>query len=206
MGYRLTTRRASTTKVCRFFFTFHEEVLRTHSTSSGITREMMLSHFRGEIIYQAETDVHFPHLTVGQTLMFAAMARTPKNRVPGLTREQYAEQMRNVVMTIFGLTHTVDTKLGNDYVRGVSGGERKRVSIAEVILSQSPLQCWDNSTRGLDSASALQFVHTLKLAGDMTGATTVVALYQASEDAYNVGTHRNPLDSRGRSVLLILTQ
>ena len=36
-----------------------------------------------------------------------------------------------VIMTIFGLSHTLNTKVGNDFVRGVSGGERKRVSIAE---------------------------------------------------------------------------
>lgn len=39
--------------------------------------------------------------------------------------------MRDVIMTIFGLSHTLNTKVGNDFIRGVSGGERKRVSIAE---------------------------------------------------------------------------
>jgi len=148
----------------------------------------MQSHFRGEMTYQAETDVHFPHLTVGQTLLFAALARTPKNRIPGVTRQRYAEHMRDVVMAVFGLSHTVDTKLGNDYIRGVSGGERKRVSIAEVLLSQSQIQCWDNSTRGLDSATALQFVKTLRLASNLTGSTTVVAVYQASQDMYDVSS------------------
>ena len=146
----------------------------------------MASHFRGEMIYQAETDVHFPHLTVGQILMFASLARTPKNRPDGVSRDRYAEHMRDVVMAVFGLSHTVDTKIGNDYIRGVSGGERKRVSIAEVLLSQSQIQCWDNSTRGLDSATALQFVKTLRLAGNMTGSTALVAAYQASQDMYDV--------------------
>ena len=40
-------------------------------------------------------------------------------------------------------------RVGNDFVRGVSGGERKRVTIAEATLSFAPLQCWDNSTRGI---------------------------------------------------------
>lgn len=94
--------------------------------------------------------------------------------------------MRDVAMAVLGLSHTVDTKLGNDFIRGVSGGERKRVSIAEVMLSQSQLQCWDNSTRGLDNATALQFVKTLRLASNLTNTTTFVALYQASQDAYDV--------------------
>ena len=72
----------------------------------------------------------------------------PQNRLPGVSREAYADHMRDgeftatcrsasglidspVIMTIFGLSHTLNTKVGNDFVRGVSGGERKRVSIAE---------------------------------------------------------------------------
>jgi ATP-binding cassette subfamily G (WHITE) protein 2 (PDR) len=47
-------------------------------------------------------------------------------------------------MAVFGLSHTYNTKVGNDYVRGVSGGERKRVSIAEMALAASPLAAWDN--------------------------------------------------------------
>lgn len=146
----------------------------------------MLNHFRGEILYQAESDIHFPHLTVGQTLLFASLARTPKNRMPGITRLQYAQHVRDVVLAVLGLSHTVDTKLGNDYIRGVSGGERKRVSIAEVMLSQSPFQCWDNSTRGLDSATALQFVKTLRMETDLMGSAAMVAIYQSSQSAYDV--------------------
>jgi len=97
----------------------------------GIPMEMMHNDFRGECIYQAEVDVHFPQLTVGQTLEFAATARAPANRIPGVSRAEYARHMRDVIMAVFGLSHTLNTKVGNDFIRGVSGGERKRVSIAE---------------------------------------------------------------------------
>lgn len=138
----------------------------------------MHSDFRGECMYQAEVDVHFPQLTVGQTLNFAAQARAPRNRIPGVSREVYAKHMTDVIMAVFGLSHTYNTKVGNDFVRGVSGGERKRVSIAEAALGGSPLQCWDNSTRGLDSATALEFVKTLRLSTNMAGSTAAVAIYQ----------------------------
>ncbi|OQE11111.1 hypothetical protein PENVUL_c003G00514 [Penicillium vulpinum] len=150
----------------------------------GIPRKKFRGEFRGDVIYQAETDTHFPNLTVGQTLLYAALAKTPQNRLPGVSRDEYARHMRDVTMAIFGLSHTMETKVGNDFVRGVSGGERKRVSIAEVCLAQSPIQCWDNSTRGLDSATALKFVQTLRLSADITSMATVVALYQASQQAY----------------------
>ncbi|KAJ5120753.1 ABC-2 type transporter-domain-containing protein [Penicillium bovifimosum] len=62
----------------------------------------MRSQFRGEAIDTAETDVHFPQLSVGDTLNFAAMARAPRNRLPGVSRDQYAEHMRDVVMAMLG--------------------------------------------------------------------------------------------------------
>ncbi|KAL2847893.1 ABC-2 type transporter-domain-containing protein [Aspergillus pseudodeflectus] len=152
----------------------------------GIPAKQMRKQFRGEAIYTAETDVHFPQLSVGDTLKFAALARCPRNRLPGVSREQYATHMRDVVMAMLGLSHTINTRVGNDFVRGVSGGERKRVSIAEATLSGSPLQCWDNSTRGLDSANALEFCRTLNLMTKYAGATVAVAIYQASQSAYDV--------------------
>lgn len=102
----------------------------------------MQNDFRGEAIYTAENDVHFPMLTVGQTLYFAARARTPREAQGSISKDRYAQQMREAVMTTCGILHTMDTNVGNDFIRGVSGGERKRVTIAEAMLSQSPLQCW----------------------------------------------------------------
>lgn len=152
----------------------------------GISYEEMHSRFRGEVIYQAETEIHFPQMSAGDTLLFAAQARAPSNRFPGVSRQQYARHMRDVVMAIFGLSHTVNTQVGNEYIRGVSGGERKRISIAETTLCGSPLQCWDNSTRGLDSATALEFVRTLRTSTHYTGSTAVVAIYQAGQAIYDV--------------------
>lgn len=89
-------------------------------------------------------------------------------------------------MATLGLSHTIDTNVGSSLVKGVSGGERKRVSIAEALLSGSPLQCWDNSTRGLDSANAFEFCKTLKVSAELGGATVCVSLYQASQSIYDV--------------------
>jgi ATP-binding cassette subfamily G (WHITE) protein 2 (PDR) len=89
-------------------------------------------------------------------------------------------------MAMFGISHTVNTKVGNDFVRGVSGGERKRVTIAEASLSYAPLQCWDNSTRGLDSANAVELCKTLRTQCDVFGASACVAIYQAPQAAYEV--------------------
>ncbi|KFA54267.1 hypothetical protein S40293_07806 [Stachybotrys chartarum IBT 40293] len=152
----------------------------------GIRAEQMKTSYRGEAIYTAETDHHFPQLSVGDTLYFAAMSRCPKSVPDQASRHEYAEHIRDVTMAMFGISHTKNTRVGDDFVRGVSGGERKRVTIAEAALGYSPLQCWDNSTRGLDSANAVEFCRTLRIQADIMGCTSVVSIYQAPQAAFEV--------------------
>ncbi|KAI1373115.1 ABC-2 type transporter-domain-containing protein [Hypoxylon crocopeplum] len=151
----------------------------------GLTAEEMHSYHRGEAIYTAEVDVHFPMLTVGDTLTFAAQARAPRHLPPGVDKTTYARHLRDTTMAMFGISHTVNTRVGNEYVRGVSGGERKRVTISEAALSRAPLQCWDNSTRGLDSANAVEFCKTLRTQTELFGTTACVSIYQAPQTAYD---------------------
>ncbi|KAI5456898.1 ABC-2 type transporter-domain-containing protein [Mariannaea sp. PMI_226] len=158
----------------------------TYFNYEGITAGEMHSHHKGEAIYTAEVDVHFPMLSVGDTLTFASRARCPRSLPPGVTPEQFCDHMRDVVMAMYGISHTVNTRVGNEYVRGVSGGERKRVTIAEATLSTAPFQCWDNSTRGLDSANAIEFCKTLKLQSELFGQTCAVSIYQAPQSAYDL--------------------
>jgi ABC-type multidrug transport system ATPase subunit len=160
----------------------------------GIAPKQMHNDFRGECIYTAEVDVHFPMLSVGQTLEFAAMARAPRHIPGGISRQEFARYLRDVVMAVFGISHTLNTRVGNDFLRGVSGGERKRVTIAEAALSAAPLQCWDNSTRGLDSANAIEFCKTLRQSTDLVGSTAVVAIYQAPQSAYDVSISISGVD------------
>lgn len=123
---------------------------------------------------------------MGQTLEFAAAVRTPSRRLQHISRDEYARKMTQVIMAVFGLSHTFNTKVGSDVVRGVSGGERKRVSIAEMVLAGAPIAAWDNSTRGLDSATALKFVESLRLFSDLGGTSNAVAVYQASQAIYDI--------------------
>ncbi|KAJ5816604.1 CDR ABC transporter [Penicillium robsamsonii] len=153
---------------------------------NGVPQSRMMKEFKGELVYNQEVDRHFPHLTVGQTLEFAAATRTPAHRFQGMSRAEFAKYMAQIVMAVFGLSHTYNTRVGDDFIRGVSGGERKRVSIAEMALSHAPIAAWDNSTRGLDSATALKFVQALRLSSDITGSCHAVAAYQASQSIYDV--------------------
>jgi len=151
-----------------------------------MTAKEMNSHHRGETLYTAELDVHFPMLTVGDTLTFAARARQPRQLPSGVDRTYFVNHLRDVIMAVFGISHTVDTMVGGDMVRGISGGERKRVTICEAALSGASLHCWDNSTRGLDSANAIEFCRALRLGTELFKSTACVSLYQAPQSAYDV--------------------
>ena len=94
-------------------------------------------------------------------------------------------QARDGVLGSLGIAHTAHTKVGNEFIRGVSGGERKRVSLAEMLAGQSPVQFWDQPTRGLDSKTALEFAETLRRSADEQRTTVVATLYQAGNAIYD---------------------
>lgn len=88
-------------------------------------------------------------MTVGQTIAFATAVKTPADAMAnGKRKRKFRKGMADFLLRSMGIAHTKDTKLGNEYIRGVSGGERKRVSIIEVLATRASVFCWDNSTRG----------------------------------------------------------
>ncbi|KAK2462635.1 hypothetical protein APHAL10511_005368 [Amanita phalloides] len=149
----------------------------------SISPNELHNHFRGDVQYCSEDDVHFPTLTVDQTLTFASTTRTPHERLEK-TRKEFARMETDILTTLFGLRHAKDTPIGDAILRGVSGGEKKRVSIAESLATRALVTCWDNSTRGLDASTALEFVQALRLATDTVNLTTIAAFYQAGESLY----------------------
>lgn len=146
----------------------------------GISADKQKKHFRGEVNYNPEDDKHFASLDVWQTLKFSLMNKTKKREkgeIPIII---------NALLRIFGISHTKYTLIGDEYIRGVSGGERKRVSIAETLAGKSTVVCWDNSTRGLDSSTALDYAKSLRVMTDISNRTTFVTLYQAGEGIYEL--------------------
>ncbi|VEU24009.1 DEKNAAC105161 [Brettanomyces naardenensis] len=152
----------------------------------GINRDQMVKDFKNELIYVPELDEHFPYLTVEQTLKFAIGCRTPSTRANKMSRSEYVESVKDFYTVLFGLHHVEKTLVGNDFVRGISGGERKRVSIAEAMATRGTVYCYDNATRGLDASTALEFIQALRTSTDVTHTTCLVTAYQASENIYNL--------------------
>ncbi|CAG9950625.1 unnamed protein product [Clonostachys rosea f. rosea IK726] len=154
----------------------------------GTSAEEMSKRFRGEIIYNPEDDLHYATLTVRRTLSFALKTRTPgrESRLEGETRQDYVREFMRVVTKLFWIEHTLDTKVGNELIRGVSGGERKRVSIAEAMITRASIQGWDNSSKGLDASTALEYVRAIRAMTNMADASTAVSLYQAGESLFEL--------------------
>lgn len=155
--------------------------------------------YRGEAVYNQEDDIHHPTLTVGQTLDFALDTKVPGARPAGLSRQAFKERVIEMLLKMFNIEHTKNTIVGNPFVRGVSGGERKRVSIAEMMVTNASVCSWDNSTRGLDASTALDYAKSLRILTDIHQVTTFVSLYQASESIYKTFDKVMVIDS-GRCV------
>lgn len=149
---------------------------------STISSQEVQKYYQSEIVYNGEDDIHFPKLSVGDTVAYALKLRKPAKETE--STKVFTEDMRGKLLNAFGISHTLKTIVGNAFVRGVSGGERKRVSLAEVLATNPAVACWDNPSRGLDSSSALDFLRLLKAISRKTGMTNIVTLYQAAESMY----------------------
>ncbi|KAF9691100.1 hypothetical protein EKO04_010842 [Ascochyta lentis] len=143
--------------------------------------------YRGSVVINMEEELFYPSLTVGMTMDFATRLNIPDtlpSNVEG--REAYRVKFKNFLLDSMGISHTEDTKVGDAFVRGVSGGERKRVSIIETLCTRASVMCWDNSTRGLDASTALEYTRALRSMTDAMGIATIVTLYQAGNGIYDL--------------------
>ncbi|OMP84439.1 Brefeldin A resistance protein, partial [Diplodia seriata] len=153
---------------------------------ASIDADVMAQKYGAEVVYCGEDDLHYANLSVGHTARFGLHLRGRKHRETDNSGKQgdFVEDMAGTLLHSLGIGHTADTVVGDSYVRGVSGGERRRVSLAESLTSNPAVACWDNPIRGLDSSAALKFLRMLKELSRATGMANVATLYQASESMY----------------------
>ncbi|CZR66015.1 probable ATP-binding cassette multidrug transport protein [Phialocephala subalpina] len=145
------------------------------------------ARYRGQIVMNTEEEIFFPTLTVGQTIDFATRMKMPTNLAPGFSSAEHARvASRDFLLELLGISHTFDTKVGNEYIRGVSGGERKRVSIIETMATRGSIYCWDNPTRGLDASTALQYIKAVRDMTSIFGLASIVTIYQAGNGIYDL--------------------
>ncbi|KAK9269734.1 hypothetical protein L1049_001512 [Liquidambar formosana] len=143
--------------------------------------------------FVTQDDVLYPHLTVTETLVFTALLRLPNS----ITKEEKIMHAEAVI-TQLGLTKCKNSIIGGPFLRGVSGGERKRVSIGQEMLINPSLLFLDEPTSGLDSTTAQRIVSTLwELANG--GRTVVMTIHQPSSRLFYM-FHKVLLLSEGNPV------
>ncbi|KAF0924047.1 hypothetical protein E2562_008375 [Oryza meyeriana var. granulata] len=143
--------------------------------------------------YVMQDDLLYPMLTVRETLLFAAEFRLPRALSPDKKRARV-----DALIDQLGLARAADTIIGDEGHRGVSGGERRRVSIGTDIIHDPILLFLDEPTSGLDSASAFMVVQVLRRIAQ-SGSVVVMTIHQPSARILNI-LDRLLFLSRGRTV------
>lgn len=124
--------------------------------------------------YVMQDDLLFPMLTVEETLMFAAEFRLPRT----LTKSKKKLRVQTLIDQL-GLRNAANTVIGDEGHRGVSGGERRRVSIGIDIIHDPILLFLDEPTSGLDSTNAYMVVKVLQRIA-RSGSIVIMSVHQPS--------------------------
>ncbi|KAL3156013.1 hypothetical protein ABBQ32_013001 [Trebouxia sp. C0010 RCD-2024] len=130
--------------------------------------------------YVLQDDLLYESLTVWETLYFAAMLRLPRD----FTAEQKKERVAKVISAL-GLNRCKDTIIGGFFRRGISGGERKRVSVGHEMIINPSVLLLDEPTSGLDSTTAMHLVATLRQLAQ-GGRAVLTTIHQPSSRLYQM--------------------
>ncbi|KAG2502745.1 hypothetical protein JM18_009343, partial [Phytophthora kernoviae] len=152
--------------------------------------------------YVTQYDKHFPTLTVRETLEFAyavcggGMPKhqeymlshgTPEQNAEAIeVAKNYFEKFPDLVIEQLGLQICQDTILGNAMLRGVSGGERKRVTTGETEFGMKSMTLMDEISTGLDSAATFDIITTQRSIAKCLHKTIVIALLQPAPEVFNL--------------------
>uniref|UniRef100_F6HX55 ABC transporter domain-containing protein n=1 Tax=Vitis vinifera TaxID=29760 RepID=F6HX55_VITVI len=162
--------------------------------------------------YISQHDTHIGEMTVRETLAFSARCQGVGDRYDMLAelsrREKAANikpdpdldvfmkaaategQKENVVtdytLKILGLDICADTMVGDEMIRGISGGQRKRVTTGEMLVGPSKALFMDEISTGLDSSTTYQIINSLKQTIHILNGTAVISLLQPAPETYNL--------------------
>ncbi|KAK4275286.1 hypothetical protein QN277_018398 [Acacia crassicarpa] len=137
------------------------------------------SAIKRRIGFVTQDDVLFPQLTVEETLVYSALLRLPSNM-----SLQQKHQRVEATLKDLGLERCRNTKIGGGFIKGISGGERKRTSIGHEILVDPSLLLLDEPTSGLDSSSANRLLLTLHGLAK-AGRTIITTIHQPSSRIFH---------------------
>ncbi|XP_062214779.1 ABC transporter G family member 37-like isoform X2 [Phragmites australis] len=162
--------------------------------------------------YISQHDLHMGEMTVRETLAFSARCQGVGTRYEMLIELARREKAANIkpdhdidvymkasaiggqessivtdyILKILGLEVCADTVVGNDMLRGISGGQRKRVTTGEMLVGPARALFMDEISTGLDSSTTYQIVNSLRQTIHILGGTAVISLLQPAPETYNL--------------------
>ncbi|KAJ2724168.1 hypothetical protein GGI07_002122 [Coemansia sp. Benny D115] len=134
--------------------------------------------FKRMLAFVEQEDMMFPQLTVEETLSSSAQLRLADGKY---TKEEKQERVESVMRQL-RLSHVKDTIIGGYGARGVSGGERKRVSIGVELVTDPSILVLDEPSSGLDSSSAEMVVSLTKEMTRQRNLCTLMTIHQPSAE------------------------
>ncbi|ELR12117.1 ABC transporter, ATPbinding domain containing protein, partial [Acanthamoeba castellanii str. Neff] len=137
-------------------------------------------HYHRDVAFIQQEDVHLPTLTVKETLRLSADCQMPR----GVSSQAKADRVE-AIMQLLGLKHRANTIVGDALLRGVSGGEKKRVSVGIEWAKSPGVWLFDEPTTGLDSSASYDEMRALRTIVDMGGAA-LVSLLQPSYEVFHL--------------------
>ncbi|PIA17661.1 P-loop containing nucleoside triphosphate hydrolase protein [Coemansia reversa NRRL 1564] len=134
--------------------------------------------FKRMLAFVEQDDLMYPSLTVEETLMASAQLRLPNEKY---SLDDKKERVTTVLRQL-RLSHVKDTMIGGYGMRGVSGGERKRVSIGAELVTDPSILMLDEPSSGLDSSSAEMVVTLTKEMSRKRNLCTLMTIHQPSTE------------------------
>ncbi|KAK2651448.1 hypothetical protein Ddye_011304 [Dipteronia dyeriana] len=162
--------------------------------------------------YISQHDVHIGEMTVRETLAFSARCQGVGSRYEMLaelsrrekaanikpdpdidvfmkataTEGQEANLVTDYILKILGLEVCADTIVGDEMLRGISGGQRKRVTTGEMLVGPAKALFMDEISTGLDSSTTFQIVNSLRQYVHILNGTALISLLQPAPETYDL--------------------
>ncbi|CAN4094850.1 unnamed protein product [Withania somnifera] len=162
--------------------------------------------------YIRQYDLHIGEMTVRETLEFSARCQGVGSRYEMLvelsrrekaakikpdpdidifmkaaaTEEQAASFVTDYVLKLLGLDVCADTMVGDEMIRGISGGQKKRVTMGEMLVGPSKALFMDEISTGLDSSTTYSIVNSIRQTVQILNGTVVISLLQPAPETYNL--------------------
>jgi ABC-type multidrug transport system ATPase subunit len=130
--------------------------------------------------YVMQDDLLMATMTVREVLNFVAELRLPE-----LVAKQEKQKRIDNAMEVLGIKHLADRRIGGTLKRGISGGEKKRVSIACELIASPNILFLDEPTSGLDSYNAYNVMSCLSRISKK-GTTVIFSIHQPRSSVFDL--------------------